>query len=184
MNIREILVALSLLVPGALGATACATTQPVVKQSHDSMITARVGRGLIADPDVRGYTIDVDTIAGVVYLRGNVDSRTMKTSAERIARNTDGVQRVVNDLLIAPDRNVGENRKDDEADGDFGIKTRLGRSLTADDDAPRLNIDFDVFDGVVTLSGSVHDAAEATEAVRLAGETEGVIGVKNDLKVE
>lgn len=47
-----------------------------------------------------------------------------------------------------------------------------------------MNVDVDVTDGVVTLSGVVHNEAEAAEAERLAREVEGVKDVKNDLKVE
>lgn len=169
---------LALLVPAAATLGACATTQPVVEQSGDSVITGRVGRRLVADPEVKRYQIDVDTLDGVVYLRGKVDSESIKTSAETIARSTDGVQNVINELVVEP------NREGDATDGDVAIKTRVGTALSGDDDVRRVNIDVDVVDGVVTLSGIVHNEAEAAEAERLARAAEGVLDVKNDLKVE
>jgi hypothetical protein len=47
-----------------------------------------------------------------------------------------------------------------------------------------VNVDVDVTDGVVTLSGVVHNEAEAAEAERLAREVDGVTEVRNELKVE
>jgi hyperosmotically inducible protein len=165
----------------AFGATACATTRPATAQSEDTVITGRVGRRLTADPEVKRYQIDVDTLDGVVTLRGKVETDTVKASAEDIARNTDGVVRVVNELVV--EDQTGEERRE-ENNADLNIKTAVGRQLTGDDDVRRVNVDVDVTEGVVTLSGVVHNAAEAAEAERLARAVEGVVDVKNELKVE
>jgi osmotically-inducible protein OsmY len=181
MTIRKLTTSalcLTMLAPVSIGVGACATTQPVTEQTSDSVITGRVGRRLTADPDVQRYQIDVDTLDGVVYLRGKVDSDAMKTSAEKIAQSTDGVRKVVNELVVDP------NREGDATDGDVAIKARVGTALSGDDDVRRVNVDVDVTDGVVTLSGIVHNQAEADEAVRIAREQEGVLEVKNELKVE
>lgn len=181
MTIRKLNISalcLALVTPVTLGASACATTQPMTEQTNDSVITGRVGRRLTADPDVQRYAIDVDTLDGVVYLRGKVDSDAMKTSAEKIAESTDGVRKVVNELV------VDANREGDATDGDVAIKARVGTALSGDDDVRRVNVDVDVIDGIVTLSGVVHNQAEADEIVRITKEQEGVLDVKNDLKVE
>lgn len=169
---------LALVLPLVSTVGGCATTRPAVEQSNDNIITGRVGRRLTADPDVQRYAIDVDTLDGVVYLRGKVDTQAIKTSAETIAKNTDGVVNVVNELVVEADR------EGDATDGDVAIKTRVGTALSGDDDVRRVNIDVDVQDGVVTLSGVVHNETEAAEAERLAREQEGVLEVKNELKVE
>lgn len=176
MKLREIGFSMLLIAPATLGA--CATTQPATEQASDSVITGRVGRRLTADPEVKRYEIDVDTLQGVVYLRGKVDSDTMKASAEQIAANTDGVQRVVNELVVDPDT------KGDATDGDVAIKARVGTAFSGDDDIRRVNIDVDVIDGVVTLSGIVHNDNEKAQAESLARAAEGVKDVKNDLEVE
>ncbi len=180
MKTMKIALALALAVP-SLGAAACATTRPAGEQSEDTIITGRVGRRLTADPDVKRYQIDVDTLDGVVTLRGKVDSETMKASAEKIARDTDGVRTVVNELVV--EAQEGDERREENT-ADLNIKTAVGRALTGDDDVRRVNVDVDVTDGVVTLSGVVHNEAEAAEAERLAREVEGVKEVKNELKVE
>jgi hyperosmotically inducible periplasmic protein len=180
MKLTKIALMFALAMP-TIGATACATTRPASAQSEDNIITGRVGRRLTADPEVKRYQIDVDTLDGVVTLRGKVESDTMKASAEKIARDTDGVVRVVNELVV--EDQTGEERRE-ENNADLNIKTAVGRKLTGDDDVRRVNVDVDVTDGVVTLSGVVHNVAEAEEAERLAREVEGVVDVKNDLKVE
>jgi hyperosmotically inducible protein len=181
MKIRDIGLALALVLPPMVGASACATTRPATDQISDAEISSRVGRRLITDPDVKRYEVDVDTLDGVVYLRGKVDSQTMKASAERIARNTDGVRMVVNELIV--DANP-KNDKHKVGEGDIAVKTRVGTALSANDDIRRMNIDVDVEDGLVTLSGVVHNETERASAERIAREQEGVRDVKNDLKVE
>ena len=178
--IHKMLCVSALAAAPMMGTTACATTRMAGEQTDDARIKSRVGRRLIADPDVKRFKIDVDTIDGVVTLRGKVDSDTMKTSAEQIARETQGVKDVRNELIVE-DQGVGERIK--ENSGDAVIKTRVGTRLTSDPDVDRHNIDIDVQDGIVTLSGVVHDETAKTEAEKLAREAEGVKDVKNELTV-
>ena len=56
---------------------------------------------LLADSMVSGLRIDVDTENGVVTLTGNVKSKAEADRAVMIARKTDGVTRVVNNLKVA-----------------------------------------------------------------------------------
>lgn len=66
----------------------------------DAGITAAVKTRLLADPDVAGLKIDVDTHDKVVTLTGTVKSAAQKTEAASIARDTTGVTRVVNNLKV------------------------------------------------------------------------------------
>jgi hyperosmotically inducible protein len=68
--------------------------------AKDAAITTAVKSKLLADPDVGGLKIDVDTRAGVVTLTGTVASRTEADQAVKIARGTDGVDRVVDNLKV------------------------------------------------------------------------------------
>jgi hyperosmotically inducible protein len=43
----------------------------------------------------------VDTRNGVVTLKGTVESAAQKTTAEQIAREADGVNRVINQLTVS-----------------------------------------------------------------------------------
>ena len=66
----------------------------------DAAITTAVKSKLLADTTVGGLKIDVDTSNGVVTLNGDVKSAAEKAEAMRIARGTDGVKSVRDNLTI------------------------------------------------------------------------------------
>lgn len=116
----------------ALTTVACAETDPG--------ITTAVKSKLAADDVVKSYRIDVDTKDHVVTLSGAVDTPAARSRAVELARGTDGVRDVVDQLTVAPgatpttgvdDRIQGEAReeareaeaKTDEAKRDADAKT-------------------------------------------------------------
>lgn len=66
----------------------------------DAAITATVKTKFVADTAVQALKIDVDTKDGVVTLTGTVPSRAEVDRAMMLARDTDGVKRVVNRLHV------------------------------------------------------------------------------------
>jgi len=66
----------------------------------DAAITTAVKAKFLADTTVSGLKINVDTSDGIVTLTGNVGSRAEADSAVMMARNTEGVSRVVNNLRV------------------------------------------------------------------------------------
>lgn len=66
----------------------------------DPWITMKIQAQYFLDADVKGRQIDVDTRNGVVTLKGAVDNAEQKQQAEQIARETEGVKRVVNQLTV------------------------------------------------------------------------------------
>ena len=66
----------------------------------DSWITMKIQAKYFLDADVKGRQIDVDTRSGVVTLKGTVSNDQQKQEAEQIARETEGVKRVVNQLVV------------------------------------------------------------------------------------
>jgi hyperosmotically inducible periplasmic protein len=66
----------------------------------DPGITVAVKTKMLADTTVSGLKIDVDTKDGVVVLAGNVASAAEKRRAIEIARETDGVKSVKDQLKI------------------------------------------------------------------------------------
>ncbi len=67
----------------------------------DAAITSAVKAKLLADDTVKGLNIDVDTSNGVVTLNGTTHSRTEALQAIRLARGTDGVKNVVDNMKVA-----------------------------------------------------------------------------------
>jgi hyperosmotically inducible protein len=66
----------------------------------DAAVTSAVKTKFLADTTVSGLKIDVDTSNGVVTLNGTVASKTEADRAVTLARETDGVTRVVDNLRI------------------------------------------------------------------------------------
>lgn len=66
----------------------------------NAVLTSKVKTQLLADRTISGLKIDVDSRAGVVTLTGTVASEAEKTRALRIARETEGVKSVVDELKI------------------------------------------------------------------------------------
>jgi hyperosmotically inducible protein len=89
---KRITTLLSILVAGMF-AIACAQT--------DAGITTKVKSKLAADDTVKAYQIDVDTKDKVVTLSGNVDSQAAKDQAVALARSTEGVADVVDNITVA-----------------------------------------------------------------------------------
>jgi len=66
---------------------------------NDAWITSKVKSKLVADSDVPGTDITVETKANVVHLRGIVATTEARAEAIRIAEDTEGVIDVVADQL-------------------------------------------------------------------------------------
>jgi hyperosmotically inducible protein len=68
--------------------------------ADDVMISSKVKSRLFANSDIKAGDIDVSSSQGVVTLIGRVSSQSIKSEAERIARDTKGVDSVNNELLV------------------------------------------------------------------------------------
>ena len=68
----------------------------------DGWITTRVHSRFVGEDLLKDSDISVDTSNHVVTLKGTVLARTGRTRAGTIARQTEGVRRVVNRLTIGP----------------------------------------------------------------------------------
>ena len=66
----------------------------------DAAITSAVKTQFLADPGISGLKIDVDTNYGVVVLSGNVKSQAEANRASSIARQSRGVETVINQLHV------------------------------------------------------------------------------------
>ena len=214
----------ALVAAGALVmSVACAKT--------DAGVTTSVKARMAADDTVKAYQIDVTTQNHVVTLKGDVETSAAKERAIEIARNTEGVTDVIDQLRVNEaaatsgallDRNIDFDQVRDKGEKaadkieDYGRKTadkaeEIGHETVdktkelakkteavvtdaavtsavkarflADSTVKGLKIDVDTSGGVVTLNGTVSSQAEASRAVMLARNTDGVKRVVNHLKV-
>ncbi len=81
--------------------TAVATAgEKVADATADAALTAAVKTKFLADSSIAGLKIDVDTKDNVVTLSGTVASAAEKRRAVEVARETDGVKKVVDRLKV------------------------------------------------------------------------------------
>ena len=122
----------------AFSAAACGQT--------DSGVTTRVKAKFAQDDLVKAHEINVDTRQGVVTLTGDVDTMAARQQAVRLARDTEGVTNVVDELRV-------------EAAGTSGDRDDI--DVEVDDDLER---------GVRKTGDAIQKGAEATaDAARKTG---------------
>ena len=179
---------------GLLFGSVCATILAVGCAQSDAGITTSVKTQLAADDVVKARRIDVDTRDRVVTLSGEVRSAEEEAKALQIARTTNGVSSVVDQLSVvpepapAPTAGAGELPTEGGAGDvvvtDAGITSEVKAKLLADPDVAGLRIDVDTRDRVVTLTGTVATQAEKSEALQLARQVKGVADVTDKLTVK
>jgi osmotically-inducible protein OsmY len=135
----------------------------------DASITTAVKTKLLADDDVKGLNIDVDTNKGVVTLSGVVHSGTERAEALRLARSTKGVKSVKNNLKLEPRRS-----------GDTTAATTAATTGRTDkDDKLKIEIKDDTKESAEKVKNAGKKAVDATK--RGAEKTKDAV---KDTKVE
>ena len=156
----------------------------------DSWITLKIHSQFVPEGTLEHSDIDVDTKSGVVSLNGTVASEAGRARAIAIAKATDGVNSVTDNLKIAaaPDmtaaaRDAGakaaEKTKEvardtksaaEEATGTTGkaitdgwLKSKIAAQFVTEDSLDKSDIDIDIAKGVVTLNGAVRSMAAKAE---------------------
>jgi hyperosmotically inducible periplasmic protein len=171
------------------GPDATATAPGSPRVHNDGLITSTIQAKYFGSADVKGRQIDVDTNEGVVTLKGRVDTEAQKQAAEQIARGTDGVSRVDNQLAVGttgtadttPARDYSANAGKSPA----WITTKIQSQYFLNPELKPWRIDVDTtYGGVVTLSGRIDSEGDRAEAVRIAKGTEGVVRVNDNLRID
>jgi osmotically-inducible protein OsmY len=102
MKISALLLA-AVLAAGVLQTTGCAVVrdqQTVGSYIDDATLTTRVKAKFAENRAVSAMAISVETLKGVVQLSGFAKSAEERTMAEKLARETSGVQGVRNDIIV------------------------------------------------------------------------------------
>jgi hyperosmotically inducible protein len=143
----------------------------------DSTITSRVNHEMLKDDVVKARQIDVDTVGGHVILTGVVATREESNRAVQIARNVPAVKSVTNNIQIG-ERSFGDVWTDNV------ISNKIKAKLIAEPEVRSLNIDVDVYLGVVTLTGIVSTKYQKDRAIQISRSTDGTVKVIDNLKVQ
>ena len=86
----------------ALAAVGCAHNTSFGEKVDDTVITSKVKAALLADPDVSGTAIQVETLRGQVQLSGFVKSASQARRALDLAGRVNGVNRVIDKMTVTP----------------------------------------------------------------------------------
>lgn len=207
----------------ALGASACHRPEPAdVKQNAnaaageaktraaqawdrfaDAWITTIIESKLVGDREIRARDIDVSTRDGVVTLKGRVLNDPLRELAVVLAKNTNGVKDVNNqlDVQVAPPvarrtppaasatpGAVATTGSTSEpvvapAPDDARVTAAIQSKYFLDDRIKQRRVGVSTSGGVVTLSGEVGDDSERAQALLLARTTSGVTRVEDHLTV-
>jgi hyperosmotically inducible protein len=168
----------------------------------DSWLTSKVQAQYFADEDIKSRHINVTTRDGTVTLTGFVESEDVRQQALQIAKNTDGVRQINDQLLIgqpparfetAPVATTGADATaaapPETGDAavlltDEVIASRIQAKYFLDSAVKGRTIDVASANGVVTLRGQVASDAERAQALLIARMTEGVQRVEDSLSVD
>ena len=166
----------------------------------DSWITLKVHSQFIPEDTLSDSDIDVDTKSGVVTLNGTVMSEAGKARAIAIAKATDGVNSVTDNLKVGPAADMtasakaaGEKAGDKARDvagttgkavTDGWIKSKIASQFVTEDVLDKSDIDIDISKGAVELNGAVRTMEAKNKATAIVKGTDGVKSVQNNLKVD
>ena len=172
----------------------------------DGWLIMKIHAEMVDEDVLSGSNIDVDVDKGVVTLQGTVRSEAARSRAIAVAKSSDGVKNVIDQLRVVPahgeakpstadkiehagekaaDKTASAAKKTGRAIDDGWIKSKIYAQYLTDwntvlDDS---DIDVDVDNNVVTLNGTVKSAEAKAKAVSTAKSTDGVKAVHDNLRV-
>jgi len=162
------------------------------KGAKDAWIDGKAEATLLFNGNLDSFDINTDVKNGNVVLTGKVENSVDKKLAEELVANIDGVTSVDNKLTVVSDKDMEGDMSDDMEDTvdegtseltDAKIATVIKTRLLMDTDISGFDIDVDVENGVVTLTGDVDSDAERDLAVEIAKNASDVKDVESNLRV-
>jgi hyperosmotically inducible periplasmic protein len=130
---------------------------------------------------LKSVSVSQDRDKGVVTLTGTVPSNDNKSQAESIANSLAAGQVVSDEVAVVPPGDQSET-KAVNSDLDNGIEKNLDATLLQNH--LHKGVEYDVKNGVVTLTGEVHSEARRAQAEKFAAAVPNVQQVVNELQVK
>ena len=141
----------------------------VTASRPDDEVNDAISQKIATNPVTEFWEISSSVSNGVVRLTGVVDSWQERRLVEKLAMQVRGVKEIQNDIIVQAD----EDRSDQE------IRQEIEQTLDMDSRVAAEQIEVEVNDGEVSLSGQVGSASERELAMELA-EVVGVTAVEAD----
>jgi hyperosmotically inducible protein len=102
MKLQTLLATLALTMLVTSGCAVYRGQQTTGAYIDDASITTQIKSRMLSNPDVAGTSISVETLNGTVMLSGFAKNAQERSTAERIARDVNGVKSVKNEITIRP----------------------------------------------------------------------------------
>jgi len=187
--------------PGAAATTGRApapgSTPVPVAASDDTRITMSIQSKYFMDDRIKARHIVVATNAGVVTLNGEIADETERAEALLLARTTEGVKRVEDNLTFSqasartstaatqatPAAAAAGNSTAAAPDTDTALADRITSQLTSDSQMKNAPIEVTAKSGVVTLQGTAPTRAVKEHALTAVSGIDGVSQVVDRIEV-
>lgn len=149
----------------------------------DEWIRGRISGAFAYNTALDSSELDVSSNGGNVTLKGKVATPVEKEFAEAIAKASDGVKSVDNQISI--DQSIASQSRSGFGQKlkDAGITASVKSKLLANKNTEGSSIHVETQGNVVKLSGDVRSEAEKVLAERITERTSGVRTVNNQLTV-
>ena len=151
---------------------------------HDVMIKTRIQTAYGLNPLINHFSLDVNTQAGIVTVKGALQNNEQKELALKIASSVEGVKQVVDNIKVDPRTAIGE------VPYSFGQKVKdatltsmVKSKLLLNPNTKGSDIKVTTVNNTVTLKGNVVSLEEKEIAEKVAIKTAGVSTVRNYLTV-
>ena len=190
------------VIGGTPGAAATTGTAPPaasapVAASDDARITMSIQSKYFMDDRIKAHHIVVTTNAGVVTLTGEISDETERAEALLLARTTEGVKRVEDNLTFSqasaptstaatqatPAAAAAGNATAAAPDTDTALADRITSQLTSDSQMKNARLEVTAKSGVVTLQGTAPTRAVKEHALTAVSGIDGVSQVVDRIQV-
>lgn len=167
---------------------AIAQNKPVSQEVTEARQESQIWTTFALNRHLRANDLKVSVKNGKATLTGKVEESADKDLAKHIAMGVSGIKEVDNQIVVqadyAPAARAGGDRTFGETIEDATITAAVKSKLLWSSQTDGLQMDVDTSRGRVTLKGTADTAAAKEFAGRMARNTNGVVAVDNQLRVD
>jgi osmotically-inducible protein OsmY len=160
--------------PGKARAAADPSRRSFSQTVEDATLTATIKSRLAWNDATDALDINVDTIDQRVTLTGTATTTQEKDTAGRLARITEGVRAVDNEIVVTPGDNPTARTTSGDPVNDSWITAKVKSSLLMSKNVDGLDLTVETKNGVVILGGQAGSTSERDLAVEIARDIRGV----------
>ena len=188
---RKLILASSIaLTMAGIGVSVAAEPKPkptVSEEINDARREAQIWTSFATNPHLHAFDLKVEVKGNKAILDGKVQSSVEKDLAEQIALGAEDIRHIDNRLVVdsnyEPPKRAASERSFGEKVEDATITASVKSKLLWNSHTDGLVIHVDTNNGQVTLTGTAATSEEKDLAGRIAGNTNNVVGVNNQIAV-